>query len=471
MLNYILDSDKLKVWVTKFNLLTDNVNELDTSVQTLNTNYSALNQNVTNLASDLNTLSTSIPITYVKKGGDTLTGVLIGVTPEANATKELVTAEWVNTNSPKTPISSDINSESETTAASSKAVKILNDSISNIQIIKSSLEEVKQSEDGFYIISNDNPEEVKFNGCLPLGHIFTWPFRTPPDGCIIANGSEYNRELYKDLWTYVSSHIDWIKTEEEWQQIASSNNGYCSYYSTGDGTITFRTPKFSPFQQLALSLDTVGTYHEAGLPNIYGSFAGVWNSLGSSGAFDGGFATTPQSDLIKASITSDNHYAKFYFDASRSSDKYGKSTTVQPESSEWIVCIAAYETISNTGNTDVANVMSAVSQVQSNPNLHGVDHIVETWIGDKQSYIKYSNGIIDMSILANTSQTGATITLPIEILEYYSILGTALFTGTAVICQITEHFSTYINVYTSNVGSTTSGIASPVAIRICGRWK
>ena len=53
------------------------------------------------------------------------------------------------------------------------------------------------------------------------------------------------------------------------------------------------------------------------------------------------------------------------FDASRSNNIYGASTTVQPESHDWIACVVAFGKATNVGSVDVANVMSAVSQVQS----------------------------------------------------------------------------------------------------------
>ena len=349
--------------------------------------------------------------------------------------------------------------------------------VSDLPVIKENIDELASLEDGLYWVKNSSVDYDVF-GRLPLGHIFTWPFSTPPDGSIIANGSEYSRELYSDLWTYVNQHLDWIKTEEEWQQIASSNNGYCSYYSTGDGTTTFRTPKFSPFQQLALSLDTVGTYHEAGLPNITGTIRGSedcdnYFACGTvSGAFARDYLMYRDKEVRYTDLPrpGDGYYGET-FDASRSSDKYGKSNTVQPESSEWIVCIAAYGTISNTGNTDVANVMSAVSQVQSNPNLQGAAYIVETWIGDKQSYIKYSNGVADIFMQSATSEAGVVVTLPIEIFEHYSISVTPTLSGTAVTSQVTElSSSTTVGVFISRLDNY-QGVACGFTLRVCGRWK
>lgn len=136
----------------------------------------------------------------------------------------------------------------------------------------------------------------------------------------MVNGSEYNRELYKDLWADVQIKGQY-KTEAEWQRIASENNGYCPWYSDGDGTTTFRTPKFAPYQKLALASGESTTNN---VPN----------------------------DIVT-------------LDASKSSPIYGNSTTVQPESNNWIVCVVAFGAATNVGSVDVANVMSAFERLQS----------------------------------------------------------------------------------------------------------
>lgn len=330
----------------------DNVSQLEQNISDVNTSLTvsinsvntslteSINNTESTLTDSINSVKEEAEASYVKKIGDTLTGPLYGVTAPSEATKELVTAEWVQTNSPKTPISSAVDSESETIAASSKAVKI----------------------------AYDKAVESLNKAGLPLGYFFTWPFSTPPDGSIIVNGSTYSRTLYADLWSYISSKSDWVKTESEWQSIASANNGYCPYYSDGDGSTTFRVPKFAPYQQIALSSASAGTYHEAGLPEIEAyssditsasgggntSFTGAFRKIGtySSKAWAGDIAVARENEVE--------------FKASYYNPIYGKSTTVQPESNEWIVCVVAYGKATNVGNVDVANVMSAVGTVQSN---------------------------------------------------------------------------------------------------------
>ena len=248
----------------------------------------------------------------------------------------------------------------------------------------------------------DKAEEAASKAGLPLGHIFAWPFPTAPDGCIILNGSTYDRTLYADLFVYVKSK-GWTKTETEWQNIALANNGFCPWYSEGDGSTTFRTPKFAPYQKLALASGDAGKYYSAGLPNITGAAGDLlWNthippfsngSFSYGGMGDGQWAWIGSGEFWSGS-------AKLYIDASRSNSIYGNSTTVRPESHDWIVCVVAFGTATNVGSVDVANVMSAVGQVQANA------HVVETWKSGNGSswYRKWSDGFIEQG------QGGVTVT-------------------------------------------------------------
>ena len=269
-------------------------------------------------------------------------------------------------------ITDEINNESSVIAASAKAVKTAYD------------------------------KAVEAASGLPLGHFFTWPFSTPPDGSIIVNGSTYSRELYKDLWAYVSSNSDWVKTESEWQSVASANGGYCPYYSNGDGSTTFRTPKFAPYQQIALSSASAGTYHEAGLPNITGktgSYLKAVNETTGTGCIKE-YSGSPN---VSTNSPVANSWADFEINASLSSDKYGKSDTVQPESTEWIVCVVAYGSATNVGNVDVANVIDAVNTVQS--NLTNVVSSVDTVRSELNNYLPTAGGTLKGSLRFNVPGT------------------------------------------------------------------
>lgn len=235
-----------------------------------------------------------------------------------------------------------------------------------------------------------------------MGHLFAWPYQTPPDGAIQCNGATYNRELYKDFFAYATSK-GWVKTETQWQSIASANEGYCPYYSQGDGSTTFRTPKFAPFMQVAIAHGDVGKYHMAGLPNIKGrsDLGGIYAHATFSGAL--------LTEKNKGDATGATHVnaggdqrVKITFDASNSSSVYGRSSTVQPESHMWMICVVVAGQATNIGSVDVGNVMSAVAQVQESvsaveakPILNAQAYITQTWSNNTLWYRKYSDGWIE----------------------------------------------------------------------------
>lgn len=281
----------------------------------------------------------------------------------------------------------------------------------------------KLSEQPDFVDLADRVTEAESKTALPLGHIFTWPFSTPPDGSIIVNGTTYSRELYSDLWTYLSSHPSWIKTDDEWQSIAAANNGYCPYFSSGDGSSTFRVPKFAPYQQLAISAANATTYHQAGLPNIKGRLPCESGSFGfyTPNEGDGALYSDSTGGLWGfASAGTGNFATGINIDASRFSDKYGRSDTVQPESHEWVVCIVAYGRVTNVGEVDVANVMSAIGVVQSNPNLQGTAHLRESWSDNSGGWYRiYSDGWCEQGGTVPAGQISATFYKPFIDMNFY----------------------------------------------------
>lgn len=212
----------------------------------------------------------------------------------------------------------------------------------------------------------------KLGTVRPLGFHYLHPYGTVPADSIICNGATYSRALYKDFFDYITTQ-GWVKTEAEWQEIAERDNGFCPFYSEGDGSTNFRTPKFAPYQQIAIASGNVGTYHQAGLPNITGrvydksgSSSPAWTVNPEQTEATGAFRIGSEGGYTSGGSSQAGVYAKdFNFDASRSSAIYGRSTTVQPESHEWMLCVVAYGIATNVGSVDIQNVMSATAQVQA----------------------------------------------------------------------------------------------------------
>ena len=256
----------------------------------------------------------------------------------------------------------------------------------------------------------------KLGTVRPLGFHYLHPYGTVPADSIICNGATYSRALYKDFFDYITTQ-GWVKTEAEWQEIAERDNGFCPFYSSGDGSTNFRTPKFAPYQQVAMEVAKATTYHEAGLPNISGSFNARGIELDNekfkgTGCFyrDANFPFTDSYSGHQPYSTNGG----VGFSAMASSKLYGKSTTVQPESHEWVMCVVAYGIATNVGSVDIQNVMSAVNAVQANvsaipkPNAY----VTKTWHSGTSWYRVWSDGFIEQGDSYTSSDNSAfTITL------------------------------------------------------------
>ena len=112
---------------------------------------------------------------------------------------------------------------------------------------------------------------------------------------------------------------------------------------------------------------------------------------------------------------------KITFDASKSNSIYGRSSTVQPESNEWMICVVVAGQATNLGSVDVGNVMSAVAQMQASvsavetkPILNAKAYITGTWKSSNGSswYRTWSDGIIEQVVYVPAFPgTDRTVTL------------------------------------------------------------
>ena len=69
-----------------------------------------------------------------------------------------------------------------------------------------------------------------------------------PAGVLLFTATTHSRVLYADFWKYIQDK-NLVKTEEEWQSIYSAQ-GWCPFYSDGDGIDTFRMPILEESEKL-----------------------------------------------------------------------------------------------------------------------------------------------------------------------------------------------------------------------------
>lgn len=141
---------------------------------------------------------------------------------------------------------------------------------------------------------------------VPTGMISA--FHTVPDGWLQCNGAAVSRTTYAALFAVIGTK-----------------------YGSGDGSTTFNLPNLHhKFIEGTTTSSEVGRSVSAGLPNITGTVTASW--VKGTGAFkDVENGNCPGGNL--------NGPAKIDFSASRSSNLYGSSSTVQPAAVLSLLCI------------------------------------------------------------------------------------------------------------------------------------
>lgn len=165
-------------------------------------------------------------------------------------------------------------------------------------------------------------EVVKAKGNVPVGFIKYNPLSIIEEGWLDAShGDTVERVAYPDLWAYVEAHPELLKTEEEYTTIGNNNEGHVPYYSSGDGTTTFRLPKILWYPCTTNDSTLRGTSATDTQRNITGSIGEVFapNPPHTTGAFT----------------------------------EYG------------CYVVKAYGTVSNTGNVDIQNVVNAQTVLEN----------------------------------------------------------------------------------------------------------
>lgn len=141
---------------------------------------------------------------------------------------------------------------------------------------------------------------------VPTGMISA--FHTVPEGWLQCNGAAVSRTTYAALFAVIGTK-----------------------YGSGDGSTTFNLPNLHhKFIEGTNTTSEVGQSVSAGLPNITGAVTASW--VRGTGAFkDAENGNCSDGEL--------NGPAKIDFSASRASNLYGSSSTVQPASIRSLLCI------------------------------------------------------------------------------------------------------------------------------------
>lgn len=205
--------------------------------------------------------------------------------------------------------------------------------------------------------------------------------------------------IYPEFYNWVLAHTELQCTSAEYEA-SLTTYGECAKYVIGSGSL--RLPLIKNYIKAANPSEGIKNI-EAGLPNITAS----WNSA----QYDGGWGT-PEGAVYgvkngSPEYNSSSSGMRAYFDASRSSAIYGKSSTVTPASTTlypWVVAYTAaipastaqaaefQQGLSGKADTNLGNLSTAGKDLASGLGMPSNRYINLTLGASDATYIAPANG-------------------------------------------------------------------------------
>lgn len=222
--------------------------------------------------------------------------------------------------------------------------------------------------------------------------------------------------IYPDFYSWVESHTELQTTAEEYES-ALSTYGECPKYVVSNGTL--RLPKLANYVKMANTTEGI-TQSEAGLPNITGSTSydngstGMWLASNTN-IYQGAFVKqgTGSGYLTGGSGTGEI----LGFDASLSSEVYGKSDTVTPSHTTLYPWVFAYNASVPASTAQAAEFQEGLSG-KADADLGNIptnyDYVVDSYSDEEGNWYRvYKSGWLEQGGRTVTSavEQGETITL------------------------------------------------------------
>ena len=222
----------------------------------------------------------------------------------------------------------------------------------------SSIEELATALQAVGTLKAVGEQWISFDGSIPNGGI---PF------C----GQIVTREMYPDLWNLMNKNGR-VKTETDWQAHAEANGGTCPYYSSGDGSTTFRMPNVHHYLR-AGNISEASTYKEESLPkgiNLLFRFDG--SSSSSPGAVeqygnDGvtiSYSETGGTDefmINQSDLSVNKRVGALEFDP----NIYKDGSEVTPKTYNVLVGVYAVGIVTNVGATELETIRSTLTKLEA----------------------------------------------------------------------------------------------------------
>ena len=255
-----------------------------------------------------------------------------------------------------------------------------------------------------------------------------------PNGWLRCDGNLYQRSEYPDLYQWAVDN-NYIVSEETWQSTKTANDGgSVGYFSSGDGSTTFRVFNIVDFVRADASASNTGTYQTDTIRDIEGNFILSHAQIKSaSGAFSVTYGNPANYATTTAGTASTVSFAA---SDSESIGSEHTSTEIQPKHLKLACLIKAKDAVVNR---------TLVSDVELKEAVDKIDELNGFILDDDDDW---TMGLPNITNNAGVAE---------ESLNNYKIMRTL---------SNPEHYYWYDSPYVSDANNTTVIIPAGLEVNI-----
>lgn len=257
-----------------------------------------------------------------------------------------------------------------------------------------------------------------------------------PNGWLRCDGNLYQRSEYPDLYQWATDN-NYLVSEETWQATKTANDGgSVGYFSTGDGSTTFRVFNIVDFVRADASASNTGTYQTDTMRNITGDSG--WGNGDPSDVVipTGAFYYSRESTNVYTGSNPTVRQNQTSFDASLSVGASHVSTEIQPKHLKLACLIKAKDAVVNR---------TLVSDVELKEAVDKIDELNGFILDDDDDW---TMGLPNITNNAGVAE---------ESLNNYKIMRTL---------SNPEHYYWYDSPYVSDANNTTVIIPAGLEVNI-----
>lgn len=185
-----------------------------------------------------------------------------------------------------------------------------------------------------------------------------------PNGWLRCDGNLYQRSEYPDLYQWATDN-NYLVSEETWQSTKTANDGgSVGYFSSGDGSTTFRVFNIVDFVRADASASNTGTYQTDTMRDISGSFNAMGVEYSTTNmAFTGSVTIEPGTYNTGGGHTRDANDANVIFNPATAIGAAHVSTEIQPKHLKLACLIKAKDAVVNRTLVSDVELKEAVDKI------------------------------------------------------------------------------------------------------------